>query len=1015
MNPELDRLRAFVRSLARRERGLVLVRVVLNSAVVVAGLITVLAIAAAARWDTSTTGALTVLWLGIGGWFAAIVPVLRHWPAHGDMVRQARLVAAMDPALRGRLITSVDYAEDERGGSEALIALVASRAARRIEGITPAQVHPAGSTNWRAAIATVAGMCALLALLVVPGGPVGLLAYWQDSGQASAAVVDLDMTDEMGAARVGDIQLRYVYPDYMGLETVTIPNSTGDVHGPPGTVVSISLRAADTVNSAALIVYEAAPLEAEVLDGRSIRGSFTIAAEPGEWQMVLDVGGEPRTTAAFEIVPEGDAPPDVSVEGEDGYELAIDGAIALAWLARDDFGLRKVTLEVDGREVQLLSEPQGRATERRDFVTLSPIDLGLSEGDVVDVAIVAWDNDSFAGSKAGRSRPIRIEVLGEGARDRRRTERLSALADAMIIALADHLVEPWPVADTSGGLARWGETLSERYAPINDIIDEYWDDVPAWAPDRPLVEAVVDSARELIRYTQVSYTPGSADIPADASFTTTAGLRDDAIVALEDAILFLDSLRDAAAFAEVMKRTQEASTLAENLAEMLQQEDVDPLAMAAQLDQLEAVLREMTAKLSELQRGPLKELLNQRTQELSSLLEQAREAMANGDMEEARELMKRIARQLEQMAESVAEQQARQQDADGDAMAEARDLRDELQRLEDTQRELQEEVQEIRESADGERFSDNMQLWEDLDVVVARLAVNSGTYREALDAAQRSFNERERSAALEEAFKQLQQSAEARDINGAMQEAYRSRSSLQSSQMSHRMAERQRGGNLPGPGAPALRDMQGDLYEADRILQQIAQNDAASSPEMSEQLQQLSERQQQLQQETESAKQQMEQLGQETGMQPKGGSESLEQAGERMGQAGQGLRQGQAMSAEGSQGAAAQRIAEAREALEQSMQQAAERSRQQRGGEQGEGQGEGQGGPGGEQSGQGDQPGGRDRQGTEPSGRKIEIPGPEEFRTPEEYRRALLEGMEGDVPEEYRALKRRYYEELVNQ
>ncbi|MFT6157856.1 MAG: hypothetical protein ACJA00_000427 [Myxococcota bacterium] len=856
-------------------------------------------------------------------------------------------------------------------------------------------------------------MFALLALLVVPGGPFGLLAYWQDSGQASAAVTNPQITDDLGAARVGDIELRYVYPDYTGLEPVTIPNSTGDVHGPPGTVVYISLRAADTVSTAALVVYEEAPLEAEVLDGRGVRGSFTIATEPGEWQMVLDVGGEPRTTTAFDIVPESDAPPDVTVEGEDGYELAIDAAIGLPWLARDDFGLRRVTLEVDGREVQLLNEPEGRTAERRGSVTLSPIDLGLAEGDIVDVAVVAWDNDSFAGSKAGRSRPIRIEVLGEGARDRRRTERLSALADAMIFALADHLVEPWPVADTSGGLARWGETLSERYAPINDIIDEYWDDVPEWAPDRPLVEAVVDTARELIRYTQVSYTPGSTDIPPDVSFTTTAGLRDDAIVALEDAVLFLDSLRDAAAFAEIMKRTQEASTLADNLAEMLQQEDVDPLAMAAQLDQLEAVLREMTAKLSDLQRGPLKELLNQRTQELSSLLEQAREAMADGDMEEARELMERIARQLEQMAESVAEQQARQQDADGDAMAEARDLRDELQRLEDAQRELQGDVQEIRESADGERFSENMQLWEDLDVVVARLAERSSTYREGLDIAERSFNERERSAALEEALKQLKQSAEARDINGAMQEAYRSRSSLQSSQMSQRMSERQRGGNLPGPGAPALGVMQGELDEADRILQQIAQNDAASSPQMAEQLQEMSERQQQLQQETEAAQQQMEQLGQETGMQPKGGSESLEEAGERMGQAEQGLRQGQAMSAEGSQGAAAQRIAEAREALEQSMQQAAERSRQQRG--QGQGQGEGQQGEGGTEEGEGQQPGGREGQGTEPSGRKIEIPGPEEFRTPEEYRRALLEGMEGDVPEEYRALKRRYYEELVNQ
>jgi len=67
--------------------------------------------------------------------------------------------------------------------------------------------------------------------------------------------------------------------------------------------------------------------------------------------------------------------------------------------------------------------------------------------------------------------------------------------------------------------------------------------------------------------------------------------------------------------------------------------------------------------------------------------------------------------------------------------------------------------------------------------------------------------------------------------------------------------------------------------------------------------------------------------------------------------------------------------------------------------QQREGDGEGQGG--GQQPSPGDQ--------------RIEIPAPEDFQTPEAYRRALLEGMAGDVPEEYRALKRRYYEELVRQ
>jgi hypothetical protein len=45
----------------------------------------------------------------------------------------------------------------------------------------------------------------------------------------------------------------------------------------------------------------------------------------------------------------------------------------------------------------------------------------------------------------------------------------------------------------------------------------------------------------------------------------------------------------------------------------------------------------------------------------------------------------------------------------------------------------------------------------------------------------------------------------------------------------------------------------------------------------------------------------------------------------------------------------------------------------------------------------------------------IDIPAPEDFQTPEAYRRALLEGMAGDVPEEYRSMKQQYFEELVRQ
>jgi hypothetical protein len=71
------------------------------------------------------------------------------------------------------------------------------------------------------------------------------------------------------------------------------------------------------------------------------------------------------------------------------------------------------------------------------------------------------------------------------------------------------------------------------------------------------------------------------------------------------------------------------------------------------------------------------------------------------------------------------------------------------------------------------------------------------------------------------------------------------------------------------------------------------------------------------------------------------------------------------------------------------------------------------GGGGGEEG--EDQQGGNAGETSEQEFGSFQLPEPEAFMTPEAYRRALLDGMAGNVPEEYRAMKRRYYEELVHQ
>jgi hypothetical protein len=129
--------------------------------------------------------------------------------------------------------------------------------------------------------------------------------------------------------------------------------------------------------------------------------------------------------------------------------------------------------------------------------------------------------------------------------------------------------------------------------------------------------------------------------------------------------------------------------------------------------------------------------------------------------------------------------------------------------------------------------------------------------------------------------------------------------------------------------------------------------------------------------------------------------EGIAAAVDEMDRADAALDGGRLVEGETGQRAAADRLADARRAIERAMRDAQQMAQM----------------AAGESSGEGDEqsdPGGR-REGREMHAEMMEIPAPEEFQTPEAYRKALLEGMEGDVPEEFEALKRRYYEELVLQ
>ncbi|MEN0067549.1 MAG: hypothetical protein AAGA48_35785, partial [Myxococcota bacterium] len=280
MADELQWIRAFVERLVRRERALVALRVAASTAVLLLLALGLAVAAVALRLDRAWTTFGLLLVMGIGGWFAIAWPLLTTWRDVADPLRQARHVEAQHPDFRGRLVTALDLDPDQAGP---LAGLVVRRARQRLTRLSVTDLLPAHRTFQALQVVGLLWLFGLPLLWQLSDGFSSVGGYFFSEGTAQAAVIGPDVARPEDVARVGDIVIRYTYPDYTGLEPKTVSNSTGDVQGPPGTRVEISARSARPVEAAGLLAYGEA-LEAQIIEnGRVVTGRFSIRPESGTY------------------------------------------------------------------------------------------------------------------------------------------------------------------------------------------------------------------------------------------------------------------------------------------------------------------------------------------------------------------------------------------------------------------------------------------------------------------------------------------------------------------------------------------------------------------------------------------------------------------------------------------------------------------------------------------------------------------------------------------------------------
>ncbi|MDP2308860.1 MAG: DUF4175 family protein [Pseudomonadota bacterium] len=1000
MAESLARIQASLRGLARREQRNLLLQAGL--AAFAAWCLAWAGLAAAVSYDVASRSAAPA-WIGglvLAGVIAGAWP-LRRLRAARDARLQALRVEALRPELKGALLTVLDREARPRG-SPSLLARLAVRAAATVDAVAPAAVHPIRTVRRVSLLAVLAALVIALAGALLPRGPLEALAALR--APIVAPIAEVPTVADGPRALLGDITLRYLYPTYTGREPFEVPNSNGEVHAPPGTRVEVRARTGEAYEQAALVVYEGVPTPVELVNGRDIRAAFTVEGA-GAWRLTFGALPSPD----YPIVPDPDLPPDVSVQSRQRVlSLALDESLALQWTARDDFGLARVVVEVDEngkkREVSV-RVPIDVPRELGGSLALTPKELGLSAGSKAKLRIAGWDNDAVSGSKAGYSTVIEVEVLGPRGRADRQSKYRKLLRDALVLVLADYVLDPAPAVMIGADAPTWATSAGTRYDRFDQLVQEAWGGAETDTFDTTLLRVLREDRRGLLSFANGL---GTATRIGERDLAMFVSLQDKHVGTLENAILMLDQVIRAAALANLEQLVVQAAKEAQELKEDFQ--TLDKLSALARLDQLERLYQQLAREAAKLDEGQLREFVNDRSEQVDSLMDEIRKAIREGRMDDAKELMDRLAATMKEMADQV-EGMQEQREKSGDELQKAMEqVKNELAKLEQDQKELREQTEAAREKH-GDDMKEAVDAWKEIEQLSGTIVEQLGKLDPTLEPFKASsWSGGSALGEVQADASGLHDSARARDLQTALLRAdqlYGQLRMLGSRVISSQRRQKGANDSAGGPLAAASRAIDAQQKNVQRVrelLEQMADRQAQTSPALQRELQQMAEQQQSLSERAEQTADRAGKVAENLPMDAPGLSEGAKRGAEQAQRAAQAMRDGEPMPAEGGQRAAEDGFREAQDALDEASRNLQQMQQASRGKGKGE-EKQGEEGEGGEKSGEGQDVLGQD----------MALPAPEAFRTPEEYRRALLQGMEGDVPEEYKTLNRRYYEELVRQ
>jgi hypothetical protein len=248
---------------------------------------------------------------------------------------------------------------------------------------------------------------------------------------------------------VGDLALTLRFPDYLGRENRKLGATSGGLVAPLGTTVILegrSLIAGAELGEIALPGGARAPLNVRP-DGQ-INGRFVVSSA-GSFSLVLGTVSTMTQGPERGLEVEPDSPPAIRLL-RPVKDVAIDesGDLLLEFEAEDDHGLSRIDLVTRAGEAIEVRKTVVRAGDQvkrmRNRVHWTPQRLRIGDESLVELEFEAFDDDTILGPKPGRTAPLKVRIMTRLSRHQSALDEQNKALDTLIDLLAVRLETPLP-------------------------------------------------------------------------------------------------------------------------------------------------------------------------------------------------------------------------------------------------------------------------------------------------------------------------------------------------------------------------------------------------------------------------------------------------------------------------------------------------------------------------------------------------------------------------------------------